>query len=251
MGKKMKSEDEKKVVGLNRMFSRYTCGIILLLFTTVASAQQGFRIGPTGSVLLSRSSITDTLFNNYNFRYKTGFNAGIRAQYGFTEGFGLSASVLLVSKGYRVFNDSNKHGNRIRHNFYNFEVPVNIFFNFKTGATRLRGVAGLAINSVLSKSGALQENSNSTFAIKEEVKTAFYPMINLGVEIYKVGNSGDAFIFSANYKQAFQQGTLLHVYNSTSNPELFALGFRGSYLSVGVSYLFNLKNLKRGEQFFE
>lgn len=223
-----------------------------MLVTVSASAQEGFRIGPTGGVLLSRCSITDTLFNNYNFRYKTGFNAGLRAQYGFTEGFGVSTSVLLVSKGYRIFNDSNKHGNRIRHNFYNFEVPVNIFFNFKTGATRLRGVAGLALNSVLSKSGALKENSNNTFAIKEEVKTAFYPLINLGIEIYKVGNSGDAFIFSANYKQAFQQGTLLHVYNSPNhNPELFALGFRGSYLSVGVSYLFNLKNFKRGEQFFE
>src|SRR5688572_16581481 len=119
----------KNYCRFEQMISR--CLLVLVIAVSgvgAVKAQEGFRIGPTAMFLSSRSSVIDSLPNSFYFRYKSGFSFGISAQYGFTERFSLASGISFTSKGYRVFNDTNKNGDILRHNLTNIEVPLNMIF---------------------------------------------------------------------------------------------------------------------------
>ncbi len=215
-------------------------------------AQTGFRFGPTGMFLSSRSSVITTLPDRFYFRYKSGFGGGLAVQYGFTPGFTLGSGISYTYKGYRVFNDSNSQGTLLRHNMSNLELPVNMIFRIRMNtSSNLRGILGATLNYNMSKNGHEETNSNGSFIIREEIVNQVYPMANLGVEIANENKSGNVFCFGIHYKQAFTQNTHLKVYDSkTDTDPLFLLGYRGSYIGVSFTYLFNPKNFKRDEEIF-
>ncbi len=243
----------KKYCRFERMILRRLFLFLLLVFCIVKSqAQEGFRIGPTAMFLSSRSSVINTLPDRYYFRYKSGYSFGLSLQYGFTSGFVLATGVSFTSKGYRVFNDSNKNGTILKHNINNIEVPLNMIFRIRMNTnSNLRGILGVSLNSVLSKDRYEEMNGNKTFIIREEMKSKYYPMLNLGIEVANENKVGNIFCIGVHYKQAFSQNTMLNVYNNETNAApLFLLGFRGSYLGIGITYLFNTENFKKEEQFF-
>jgi opacity protein-like surface antigen len=243
----------KKYCRFDRMFSRcFFVFVVWLSVFTKGSAQQGFRIGPTAMFLSSRSSVIDSLPDNYYFRYKSGFSLGFSAQYGFTPGFVLASGVSFTSKGYRLFNDTNKNGNLLKHNITNIEVPLNMIFKIRMNtSSNIRGILGVTVNSTLSKDMHEVVNKNRTFIIREQTVNKIYPMLNLGVEIANESKAGNLFCFGVNYRQGFERNTILNVYNKDGAAEpRFPLGFRGSYLGISVTYLFNLKNLNKEEEFF-
>jgi hypothetical protein len=76
-------------------------------------------------------------------------------------------------------------------------------------------------------------------------------MLNSGVEIANENTSGNVFVFGIYYHQGFANQSLLEVttgVNQTQNH--FNLGYRGTYIGVGLSYLFNLKNFKKEDVYF-
>lgn len=229
--------------------------IVLTLIASVSQlyAQKGLKFGPAASFLSSRTYVTDSLPNNFNFRFKSGFSGGLSIQYGFTDRFVLGTGALFTSKGYRVFNDSNKNGNLIKHNFNNIEIPVNAIFKLRVGATsKMRALIGGTYNLSLDQSGKVLKNSNGTFVISEKSVNRSYPMLNLGLEIASENKGGNVLVFGVYYKQAFANKTELSVYNSSdlTKQRNFSLGYRGSYIGIGFSYLFDTKNLKKSEEFF-
>ena len=222
----------------------------LLVLTVLASviqlqAQKGLRFGPSASFLSSRTYVTDSLPDNFNFRFKSGFSGGLSVQYGFTDRFVLGTGAMFTNKGYRVFNDSNRNGNLIKHNFNNIEVPLNAIFKLRIGAaSKMRALVGGTFNVMLNQTNTVLKNNNSTFVISETTINKAYPMLNLGIEIASENKGGGVLVF--------ENQTELSVYNSSdlSKPRNFSLGYRGSYIGIGFSYLFDVKNLKKSEEFF-
>ncbi len=110
---------------------------------------------------------------------------------------------------------------------------------------------GVSMNSILSKDRHEEANENKTFIVREEIKQKLYPMLNVGIEIANENKTGNIFCFGVRYQQGFNNNTLLHVYNNeNSSSPRFDLGFKGSYIGVSVTYLFNPANFKKDEQFF-
>ncbi|MDP2176342.1 MAG: outer membrane beta-barrel protein [Bacteroidota bacterium] len=227
---------------------------ICLLFCTSfikINAQQGFRFGPNAFVISSRVSIQDSLPDNFNFRFKSGFGFGVTFQYGFESGISLSTGANFVSKGYRVFNDTNRNGDVLKQQITNIEIPLNLTFIIKhNSSSDIRGVVGMNYNTVLSKKDRMIENKNKSFIIKESFKQEAYPMVNLGVEVAKLNKIGNAMVFGLYYRHSFSSHTLLDISRGEQSPSYFQLGYRGSYIGIGFSYLFNSKNLKKNEEFF-
>lgn len=227
--------------------------LTLIAAATQLSAQKGLKFGPAASFVSSRTYVTDSLPDNYNFRFKSGFSGGMSIQYGFTDRFVLGTGALYTNKGYRVFNDSNTNGNLIKHNFSSIEIPVNAIFKLRVGATsKMRALIGGTFNYSLDQSGKVLKNSNGTFVISEKTVSKSYPMLNLGLEIASENKGGNVMVFGVYYKQAFSNQTELSVYNNSdlTKPRNFSLGYRGSYIGIGFSYLFDVKNFKKSEEFF-
>jgi hypothetical protein len=235
------------------MFTKRLLVLTILAAATQLHAQKGLRFGPSASFLSSRTYVTDSLPDNFNFRFKSGFSGGLSVQYGFTDRFVLGTGATFTNKGYRVFNDSNNNGNLIKHNFNNIEIPVNAIFKLRIGAaSKMRALIGGTFNVMLDQTNTVLKNNNGTFVISETTINKTYPMLNLGIEIASENKGGGVLIFGVYYKQAFANQTELSVYNSSdlSKPRNFSLGYRGSYIGIGFSYLFDVKNLKKSEEFF-
>lgn len=230
------------------------CLTWFLLFAGLAGlqAQKGFKIGPRVGFLSSRPYVTDSLPDEYNFRFKSGFNAGVSMQYGFSERFVLAATPQYVNKGYRIFNDSNSNGNMLRKNAGHFVLPLDMYFKFRMGqSSRLRFMLGAAMNFQMGSTERVVSNDNETFVIREREGSKMYPMLNLGLEIANEDKAGNMFIFGAYYSQSFSDQTLLDIYNSgKSVNKIFSLGYRGTVIGIGLTYLFDAKNFKREEVFF-
>lgn len=235
-----------------QMIFRVVSALFMCFFILTANAQEGFRIGPHVSFLSSRSYVTDSLPDNYNFRYKSGFRAGLTAQYGFTPRFMLGSGLYFTNKGYRVINDTNSGSNLLKHNHSHIELPVNMILKLSLGSSsRMRFLLGATLNYQISSKEKELRNDNGTFMIREEFRQTIYPMMNLGVEIGSENKSGNMFIFGIYYSQSFTEQTRLNIYNSVNAPKpYFPLGYRGTHIGIGLTYLFNLKNFKREEVFF-
>ena len=226
-------------------------GICLLLSTNLM-AQKGLKLGPQLNFLSSRPYVIDSLPNNFNFRFKSGFRAGLTMQYGFSEGLVLASGLFYTNKGYRLYNDTNTRGNVIKHNSGLFELPVNLHLKLRVGASsKMRFVVGGSINYNLQSTTHEIRNAGNNFIVNETHDRAVYPMLNSGVEIANENASGNVFVFGVYYHQSFTNQTLIGVRtNSSQTQDHFKLGYRGTYIGVGLSYLFNLKNFKKEEVFF-
>ena len=249
----------KKNVFLNKKNDRFVLMIsrsILALFLFALSAtclgQEGFKFGPQVAFISSRTHVLDKLPDNFNFRFKSGFKFGFTAQYGFTPKFVLGSGLSFVNKGYRVFNDTNSKGNLLKSNLSHIELPLNMVFKFRMGASsRMRFLLGGTLNYQIKTNEKILANNGETFVIREKNEQQLYPMMNTGVEIASENKAGNVFVFGIYYSQAFSNQSILHVSGSkTASTDIFSLGYRGSYIGIGLSYLFDLKNFKKEEVFF-
>ncbi|MEZ4804359.1 MAG: outer membrane beta-barrel protein [Bacteroidia bacterium] len=236
------------------MKSRLGLAVILLFLCTNMYAQLGFKIGPQVSFITSRSYVIDSLPNNYNFRFKSGVKLGLTAQYGFTQKFVLASGISFTNKGYRVFNDTNNTGNLIKNNLSHIEVPINMIFKLRVGSSaKMRFLIGGALNYQLNNKEVIELNNGSdNFIIRETSENKIYPMGSVGIEIASESKSGNIFVFGAYYNQSFSNQAKLNIFNAntSSNEKVFSLGYRGSYIGLGLTYLFDLKNFKKEEVFF-
>jgi hypothetical protein len=226
--------------------------ILIVLSFQNSYAQEGFRIGPMGSFLLSKPNVLDTLPSEFGFRFKSGANIGVSMYYGFTPNFGITLNGLFTSKGYRIFNDSNQNGNELKHNISYIEIPVYINFRQRLHTNSfLRETIGVAFSTQVSASSNETINDNGSFRIVETSTKTMTPMLDVGIELGNEKKSGNLFLFGVHYKYAFSNNTNLGIYNNkTSTAPYFNLGFKGNYIGISLSYLFNLNNLKKEEEFF-
>ena len=118
-------------------------------------------------------------------------------------------------------------------------------------SSRMRFLLGGTLNYQLQTDQKILANEGNTFAIKESTQQQLYPMFNTGVEIASENKAGNVFVFGVYYSQALSNQSILHISGSkASNTDVFSLGYRGSYIGIGLSYLFDLKNFKKEEVFF-
>lgn len=226
--------------------------VFFLLFAMSLRAQTGFRIGPTIGYLASKPKVIDTIPNNYFIRFKSGFNIGVMAYYGFSDRVGISVNAMFTSKGYRLFNDSINKSVELKHNQSLIEFPINFILKQRLNSvSNIRENIGITLSNITSTTQKEIKSENGNFRIKEETKNTFYPMLNIGIEVSHEAKNNNVLVFGAFLKQGFNNNTNLGVFsNKTSTTPLFNLGFKGSYIGISLSYLFNLSNLKKQEEFF-
>lgn len=226
--------------------------LLFLLINKGTNAQTGFRFGPSVGYLASKPKVIDTIPNNYFIRFKSGFNVGVMAYYGFSDKVGVSVNALYTSKGYRLFNDSTNKSVELKHNQSLIEFPINFILKQRLNSvSNIRENIGFTLSNLISTTQREIRSENGNFRIKEETKTTFYPMLNIGLEVSHEAKNNNVFVFGAFLKQGFSNNSNLGVFsNKTSTTPLFNLGFKGSYIGISISYLFNLSNLKKQEEFF-
>lgn len=224
---------------------------ILILFPLFSFAQEGFRIGPSMQYATSKPSVIDSLPTNFNFRFRSGLSAGLHIHYGFSPKFSISVGGRFVSKGYRVFNDTNSNGNVVKHNQNHIEVPILISYKHRLNSVSfIRENVGLTFSQLIDSKSETTSNKNGSFKITETNEKKLNPLLTIGLEVGNESKRGNVFLFGVYYKHSFSELTKLNVYNSkSSNTPYFNLNFKGSYLSLGVTYLFKL-NLKPKDEFF-
>ncbi len=225
---------------------------LFLLLNQCLYAQKGFRIGPSVSYLASKPKVLDTIPSNFNFRFKSGFSGGVMLYYGFSRTVGVSASVLYTSKGYRIFNDSNKNGNILKHNQSLLEIPINLVLKQRLNSVSfVRVNLGFTVCNMISSTSKELTNKNGSFRIMEETKNSFYPMLNIGLEVSHEAKNKNVFVFGAILRQGLSNTTNLGIFNNkTATKAHFNLGYQGSYIGISASYLFNLSNIKKVDELF-
>ncbi len=224
---------------------------LFFLFPILSKAQEGFRIGPSLQYATSKPSVIDSLPTNFNFRFRSGLSTGIHLHYGFSPKFSISLGGRFVSKGYRVFNDTNSNGNVVKHNQNHIEIPLLISYKHRLNSVAfIRENIGMTFSQLMDSKSVSTSNKNGTFKITETNEKKINPLFTLGLEVGNESKRGNVFLFGVYYKHSFSELTKLNVYNSNSSTKpYFNLNFKGSYLSLGVTYLFKL-NLKPKDEFF-
>ncbi|MBC7425008.1 MAG: outer membrane beta-barrel protein [Bacteroidia bacterium] len=232
------------------MKKRFAILIFLLMSAGYSFSQKGVKIGVTLMPLFSKASTLDTIPRTFSYRMKFGFGGGVNVLLGFAEKQGITTGFYFIQKGFRVYNDSQK---QIKNTFSNLEIPLGYTIRQTLSSSSfVRETFGAAVNFSLNKKTNEEfSNEKRSFRIIQEEKIKVYPMLYLGFEFGTQMHNGNMLFIGINYKQPFQSTSLLHVYNTSQNkPRLFDLGYRGSYIGIQVSYLFNLSNLKKPEEFF-
>jgi hypothetical protein len=242
----------KKICKFEAMKLSIRLLLLLTLFSVSSYAQTGFRFGPSIGYIASKPKVIDIIFNNYFIRFKSGFNVGVMAYYGFSDKFGMSVTANYTSKGYRLFNDSINNSVELKHNQSLIEIPINFILKQRLNSvSNIRENIGFTLSNLISTTEKEIKSDNGSFRIKETTKSTFYPMLNIGLEVSHEAKNNNVFVFGAFLKQGFSNNSNLAIFsNKTSNTPLFNLGFKGSYIGISLSYLFNLSNLKKQEEFF-
>lgn len=225
--------------------------LALILLPFITFAQEGFRIGPSLHYATSKPSVIDSLPTNFNFRFRSGFSGGVHIHYGFSPKFSISVGGRFVSKGYRVFNDTNNNGNVVKHNQNHIEIPVLISYKHRLNSVSfIRENIGMTFSQLMDSKSVSTSNDNGSFKITETNTKKLNPLLTIGLEVGNASKRGNVFLFGVYYKHSFSELTKLNVYNSkTSSTPYFNLNFKGSYLSLGATYLFKL-NFKPKDEFF-
>ncbi|MDI1235807.1 MAG: hypothetical protein PSX81_16135 [bacterium] len=226
---------------------------VLFLFIHFSlPAQTGFRFGPSVAYIASKPKVVDSIPNNYFIRFKSGFNLGVMAYYGFSDKIGVTVNALYTSKGYRLFNDSLNKSVELKQNQSLIEFPINFVLKQRLNSvSNIRENIGFTLSNLMSATQREIRSENGNFRIKEETKSTFYTMLNIGLEVSHEAKNNNVFVFGAFIRQGLGNNTNLGIYSNSKNTKpLFNLGYKGSYIGISVSYLFNLTNLKKQEEFF-
>lgn len=225
-----------------------------LMFANYAFAQKGFKMGVHVSTNFSRPTQLDSISRNFQYRFNTGFGAGLLLDYGIKKNKGISLGFTYIEKGYRINNDTNSLGKNIKMKTKNYEIPIGINFRQNVGSgTFFRETFGLGFNFVADKYDSVvlyNKKDGGNFRVEQVRSVSFYPLFHMGIEYGTSTNNGNMFLFGINYKQGLGRPYSLNIYSSGISTPLFPMIYRGGYLSVGVTYLFNFQNVKKDEEFF-
>ncbi len=234
------------------MFKHVLFTLIFSIISQYSYGQDGFKIGPSAYLVRGGAIPVDDLPFNYNTRYRAGFGAGLTMRYGFTPFFSMSAGAFFVSKGYKIFNDTNRNGSVLKRNLSNFEIPLNFHFLIKRmSKTEARLVLGGTICNNITASSKTLSNKNGTFIVKENFKHKIYPMLNAGVEFTRTDKVKNTMVFSFMYRYSLATANELSVFsNPNNNTRDFMSAQRGTYLGIGFTYLFDSRNFRKKEEFF-
>ena len=234
------------------MFKYVFLSLIFSISGLQSYGQGGFKIGPSAYLARGGAIPADDLPFNYNTRYRAGFGGGITMRYGFTPFFSLSTGAFFVSKGYKMYNDTNKNGNVLKRNLSNIEIPLNFHFLIKRmSKTEARLVLGGTLCNNITASSKTLSNKNGSFIVKENFKNKIYPMLNAGLEFTKTDKVKNTMVFSFMYKYSLATANELSVFSSpNSTTRDFMSVQRGTYLGIGFTYLFDSRNFRKKEEFF-
>ncbi len=226
--------------------------LLFLIIPFLAISQTGFKIGPSASYLMSRLTLIDTISNQFSIKNHNGFNAGAYFSYGITDRAGLNLRTLVTMKGFRLIDYSNGGAATLNRNEFNIEFPMHFYLKQKLNAgTIIRENIGISYNGTLGNKPHLLSPKNNQFHIKQSYNYSHYAMVSVGLEAGNVNKNGNVFLFGVFYKHSLSDANSLTILrNKEDTNPLFKLNNRGGYISVGVSYLFNIDFKNKDEYFY-
>lgn len=219
----------------------------------VAKAQSKFLLGLNGGVAISRATPLDTLMSTFTRRNRASYTFGITSNYDLNRSVSIIGGVSLVSKGYKITNDTHPTSPNITRKITSLTIPLGISFKqYFNGTNFIRENFGMVLNmNFRSDSIRLFNNDNrKTFSIFETADNNIYPMFFLGIEMGGKAENGDRYAFGFNYYQSLARDAVVDLYAGPNMSRKAPLTYRGGFLSISFTYYFNLANFKKADEFF-
>ncbi len=209
-------------------------------------------LGITGGINFSKTFSGDTLAQNFSSRNKTGVNIGGLVSYDINDNISVNSGLSLITKGYRIYNDSLKTNAKISRSIPGIVVPVGLTFRQQFNASRfIVEKVGVAVNySFGYGDDTLYNGSNKRFRVTENRITPVYPIYYLGIGLGGNTAKGNRYEFGLTYQQPIGREMELTVAGGEFLNKKFLLNYRGGNLQATFTYHFNFGNFKKSDEYF-
>ncbi len=197
---------------------------------------------------------TDSFPDQFTRRNQPGVSGGILMRYGINGLLSINTGAHFTRTGYKLSNDSNNYEPFIRRSFSSVNIPLFLTLKQRFSATAfIQENVGISWNYRLSPEpdGLLYNKPAKNFAIRERIHDRMTPNFHFGIEFLTLSESANALNIGINYYYSLGHALDLDIYGNPVSQKRFEMMFRGGYLSVGLTWLYNVKNLKKTEEFFQ
>jgi hypothetical protein len=220
-----------------------------------SNAQSKWYLGLNAATCASKTASADTLANNFTTRNRWGAAFNLGGYYEMNRVTSLHFGVGIINKGYKINNDTLSLDNSINSSITALNANFGLSFKQKFGGSMyiMEKIGGI-INYNQSPSTVRDTFYNSTtkpsFRIIQTESNKWYPMIYLGFVMGGSNERGDRYEFNITYQQSLNTSHELQVQTGEFYSRTFPLNFRGGNLQIGISYYFNLGNIKKNEEYY-
>lgn len=232
--------------------------ILALMISGMAFSQKNddrltpWFFGVNGGVNFSKTYNNDTFAQNFTGRNKTGFNLSGLISYDLSDYVSINSGVGIISKGYRIHNDTLSTNFKISRSIPAINIPLGLTFRQQFNKSRfITERVGVVLNySFPSDSDTLYNGSNRKFRIVETNVKQLYPLFYLGIGLGGSTSKGDRYEFGLSYQQPFGREMELNVAGGEFLNKNFLLNYRGGNLQATFTYHFNIGNFKKSDDYF-
>jgi hypothetical protein len=231
-------------------------GIACLGFSSLAQAQSFSRwhLGPEAGLTVSRTYSGDTLPAAYSSRNKTGAYFQLNTQYNLSPAASVQLGIGLVNKGYKINNDTlNLNSASLSRTSGSLNIPLGLSLRQSlSGSSFLTEKFGVSGNFRFNTSSetTLNDPRDTVFRIAETPAKGFIPAFYLGFALGGTGENGNRYEFGVLYQQTLKQESSLKVESGEFWSQSFPLQYRGGFVQFRFTYLFDLENFKRSDEYF-
>ena len=243
----------------------YICGmafkkLALALFTLCSfaalSAQSISRwhIGPEAGLTVARTYSGDTMPAAYSSRNKTGAYFQLNTQFNLSPGASVQLGIGLVNKGYKINNDTlGLNTGSLSHNSGSLNIPIGLGLRQSLSGssflTEKFGVSGSWLFNTETQT-FLNDPRDTVFRIVQTTPSKFVPAFYLGFAMGGTGENGNRYEFGLLYQQTLRQESELTVESGEFWSRSFPLQYRGGFVQFRFTYLFDLENFKKSDEYF-
>lgn len=239
---------------MRKIFALLSLSLISIqLFAQEKEREGRFMLGLNGGANISRVFYADTFPSQFSKRNRLGPALGINGLYDLNSNMSIAFAVNFVNKGYKIYNDTLPSSPDVVRKFWSLNVPLGLHFRQQFNAQNyIMEKFGLIGNlNFRSDSTTLFNNDkNPAYRVTELSQRNFYPMFYLGFVIGGTSENNNRYEFGITYTQSLSKDAIMRVEHGSGFSKSFPLNYRGGFLQIGLTYYFNLSNIRKSSDYF-
>lgn len=210
----------------------------------------GFKLGGN----ISKLDPQDTFISNITPRNKMGIALGGMASYDLHRNISLVTGLNVVTRGYRIANDTVAVSNKIKQTYASLQVPLGLSFRQYPSPHSANffceEIGGVLNYSFRKNSETLYNSDKQQVRIIETGGNKFYPMVYGGLLMGRTSNKGIRTEYGVSYYHTFGTELNLKVSAGEFFNKSFPLHYNGGNLQFTFRYYFNTGNFKKSSDYF-